>query len=78
MYCYDGIYYAVAIINKKNGDVVGLGGEIVDARVFFLVRVEPCAIMQRLTTQHPFLNSFLPHDTSCIGVRDSKEIVNVS
>ena len=58
---------------------MGIGGEVVDARVFFLVRVEPSVIMQRLTMEHPCLNSFLPqvdeNDSSCFSARDSIEIV---
>jgi hypothetical protein len=61
VYRYDGIYYVVATIDNKNGDVVGLGGEVVDARVFFLVRAEPCFIMQRLIMEQQFLNTFLPN-----------------
>lgn len=82
VYRYDGIYYAVATINNKNGDLVGLGGAVVDARVFFLIRAEPCHIMQRLTLDYPFLNSFLPEineaDTSCYSAKDSSHIVNQS
>ena len=81
-YRYDGIYYVVATIDKKNGEVVGIGGKVVDARVFFLVRVEPRVIMQRLTMEHPSLNSFLPqvdeNDSSGFSARDSTEIVEAT
>ncbi len=82
VYRYDGIYYVVATIDNKTGNVVGLGGDVVDSRVFFLIRAEPCVIMQRLTTDHPFLTLFLPEingeDPSCFSARDSKQIVNES
>ena len=82
VYRYDGIYYVVATIDKKNDEIVGLGGVVVDARVFFLVRAEPCILMQQLITDHAFLDLFLPdmnaNDESCFSARDSKQIVNES
>jgi len=82
VYRYDGIYYVVATINKKNGEFVGIGGEVVDARVFFLVRMEPSVIMQRLRMEHPSLNLCLPlldeHDSSGYSGRDSTEIVDAA
>jgi hypothetical protein len=70
------------MVDKKTNDVVGLGGAVVDARVFFLVRAEPCILMHQLINDHAFLDLFLPdmneNNKSCFSVKDSKEIVNES
>jgi hypothetical protein len=35
LYCYNGVYYVIAAINKEDGTVKSLGDHVADARVFF-------------------------------------------
>jgi hypothetical protein len=50
LYCYDGVYYVIAAMNKEDGTVKSLGDHVADARVFYLI----------LMDDNPSLEYFLP------------------
>ncbi len=60
LYCYDGVYYVIAAMNKEDGTVKSLGDHVADARVFNLIRAEPLSFMRKLMDDNPSFEYFLP------------------
>ena len=78
VYRYDGLYYVIAAKNLDDEDSLSMSHPLPDARVFYLLRWEPCETMERILDNYHWLRHCHPvfeDDTHACSDKVSEELM---